>query len=457
MSQIPEYNPEDWSDLPVEPAGYAQQGNAQQYDPMQNEFAQNEYGQNEYGQNDYGQNEYGQSIPMQNNPMQGNYPQNDPLQGSPVQGTPVQGNYPQNNQGNYAQNEYGQAYYAQPAAAPFPAAEPENVPVLSEFDHLFRDSPLDSRRSVPQNTPTVRVSGEVVVPGQAAPQQYQGGNPPQGQWPANQQQPPLPQQYVQQEPDQVYDQYQPDPQQYPQTAYMQQTQTAYQPGYGPGQYQQGQDGGEQEWLGGEGGGKKRTPALIGGGVALVVAVGLVLAFTSNSSGAGPKKSPTQAATTAVALTAPQQAAQLMSIVSQSAQLRSSAIAAVDDLSSATCGQLTQDESSLQATSKARAGQAKAVAALDVSKLPGGTQLVSDLSQAWQASSTSDAAYAKIAGDMAAQNVTDCKSTYGTDANYHAAVQADGDATRAKNAAAALWNSDLTAAPISEATISASSL
>lgn len=451
MSQIPEYNPEDWSDLPVEPAGYAQQGNAQQYDPMQDE----------YGQNNYGQNEYEQTNPMQNDPMQGNYAQNDPLQGSPVQGTPVQGGYPQNNQGNYAQNEYGQAYYAQPAAAPFPAAEPENVPVLSEFDHLFRDSPLDSRRSVPQNTPTVRVSGEVVVPGQAAPQQYQGGNPQQGQWPANQQQQPLPQQYVQQEPDQVYDQYQPEPQQYAQTAYMpqQQTQTAYQPGYGPDPYQQGQSGGEQEWLGGgEGGGKgKRTPALIGGGVALVVAVGLVLAFTSNSSGAGSKKTPTQAATTAVSLTAPQQAAQLMTIVSQSAQLRSTAIAAVTDLSSATCGQLAQDESSLQSTSKARAGQAKAVAALDVSKLPGGAQLVSDLGQAWQASSTSDAAYAKIAGDMAAANVTDCKTTFGTDANYHAAVQADGDATRAKNAAAALWNSDLTAAPISEATISASSL
>jgi hypothetical protein len=435
VSQIPETSPEGWSDLPVDPAGYAQPGAA-------------------------------------------------------------------------PQNPYAQQYYApQPAPAGYPAADDGNVPVLSEFDHLFRDSDPVDRRSVVQNAPAVRVSGEVAVPGPAA-QQYPGLNPVPPPWPAqngmqqnatqalpqnNGQQDPTqnlgsspalnqttqypPQQYPQQngapeeqygqqygqqwteQQQQQYAQQQYEQQQYEQNNLLPQTQTGYgEQAQTPFQaFQPYQptppdgDGGEQQWLG-RNGGSKRTPLLIGGGVVVVAVIALFLALGNGNSGKPQNQASGAPKTTAPVTSAAQQATALMTIVGQSGQLRSAAISAVSDLSSSSCSQLTQDQSSLQATAKARSAQATAVSALNVSKLPGGAALVADLSQAWQASATSDTAYAGIAGDMASSNVTDCKSNWKKDSNYPAATQADGEATRDKAAAASLWNSDLTAAPISEPTI-----
>jgi hypothetical protein len=376
-------------------------------------------------------------------------------------------------------------YYGQPGPGIYPPPQAEAaVPVLSEFDHLFRDSAPDTRRSVMQDMPSVRVAG-----GQAPAVQYPGQNPVPPQWPATaagqvpepaagqypaqysqypaqdqgqqqyQQQVPAQQQYEQQ-------QYEPQQSQYNQTQYLPQAQTQpikYQPqpdGYGAPAFQPGSGDGNPDgpqWSGDGGGGKsKRTPILIGG-VALVVVVGLVLAFNSGGSSAPPKKQPVAVSTTTAAPTATQQAGALLALVQQSSALRSKAISAVDDLTSSGCSQLAADQTSLQSTSAARGSQAKAVAELDVAGLPGGTQLVSDLTEAWTASATSDAAYAKIAGDLSAASTTNCKGPSKQDPNYSAAVQADGDATRAKDAAATLWNSDLTAAPISLAEISASQL
>lgn len=373
-------------------------------------------------------------------------------------------------------------YYGQPGPGIYPPSQVEAaVPVLSEFDHLFRDSAPDTRRSVMQDMPSVRVAG-----GQAPAVQYPGQNPVPPQWPAQTAgqalepagqypaqysqypaQDPAQQQYQQQVPAQQ--QYEQQQSQYNQTQYLAQPQAQTQPinyqpqpdGYGAPAFQSGPGDGNPDgpqWSGGEGGGgkSKRTPILIGG-VALVVVVGLVLALNSGGSSAPPKKQPVASSTTTAPPTAEQQAGALLALVQQSSALRSKAISAVDDLTSSGCSQLAADQTSLQSTSAARSNQAKAVAKLDVAGLPGGTQLVSDLTEAWTASATSDAAYARIAGDLTTASATNCKGPSKQDPNYSAAVQADGDATRAKAAAATLWNSDLTAAPISLAQISASQL
>jgi hypothetical protein len=85
-------------------------------------------------------------------------------------------------------------------------------------------------------------------------------------------------------------------------------------------------------------------------------------------------------------------------------------------------------------------------------------VVSELAQAWTASATSDAAYAQIAADLSAAGTSNCKSPSKKDSNYSAAVQADGDATRAKTNAASLWNNNLaTAAGLDLTQINASQL
>ncbi|HEV2639733.1 MAG TPA: hypothetical protein VGX23_31665 [Actinocrinis sp.] len=400
-------------------------------------------------------------------------------------------------------------HQGRPGAGSFAAPAADGTPVLSEFDHLFRDSAPDTRRSVSPESSVVRFAGGLPP----APQAQGGLSPVPPQWPA-----PVPAQgeHAQNQPTQVslrYDPYltpeqvqaqyavdelglaiapldpgQPQYQQYPgqeQGQYPQQyaddqggaysqepgqpqipgqaqyDQTAYlaqAPGptqtidYGQQQYQaeqQGEYGGPGGYQpagasgGGSGGGKSRRTPLLIGGAAVVVVIGLIVAMNSGGGGSAPKQ-PAAAGTTAPA-TAGQQASDLMSIVAQSGALRTQAISAVDDLSSASCAQLAADATSLQATAKSRTAQATAVAKLDVSKLPSGSEVVSDLAQAWTASATSDSAYAQIATDLASAGTTNCKAPSKKDASYATAVRADGDATRFKTAAATLWNSALATA------------
>ena len=450
MSQIPEINPEGWSELPVESVGYPQQGYQQQY-------------------------------PQQQQPQQ-----------------PAPGRFaPAESENVPVMSEFDHLFRDSDPDSRRSVAQPSSPMVRAVGDQaaLVQPARYPALNPVPPQWPAP-------VPGQAA---ALDPGPPQSQYalpaqypvePQPQLQAPAQQQYnQQQQPEQLYDQYQPEAQQYEQQQYNQQQynqtqvlqqqvdsqydqttylpqsqphsqpQPGYQPGYsGPVSYGPGGPGngsGEQQWLGpgpGGGGGKsKRTPALIGAGIAVIAVIGLVIALTGGGSGAVKKQNPVADSTPTPTLSAAQQAQKLSAIVAQSGQLRDDAIRAVDDLSSSSCSSLSQDQTSLEATAKARSAQATAVAALNVSKLPQGTQLVSDLSQAWQASATSDQAYATIAGDLAASNTTDCKSSWKKDANFPAADQADGEATRDKTAAAALWNDNLTVAPISQATISASQL
>jgi hypothetical protein len=396
-----------------------------------------------------------------------------------------------------------QGYHGQPGPGSYAAPQPENTPVLSEFDHLFRDSSPDSRRGVSDPAPAaaaqypnlnpVPPQWPATVGGHAeiAPAQSQPGQYPVQQYQQQQQYPGQEsgQQYQQQDPNQQqYQQYQQGSEQQQYQQQTDQNQTVYlaaQPqaptqaieyprqyqleqagGYGPpAAYQPaGQSAGypdeqQQQWSGqddgyGGGGKSKRNRILIAGGAMVVVIVLIVLL----NSGGGATKAPPVAAATTAAPTAGQQAAGLMAIVSQSGALRSEAISAVDDLTSSSCGQLPGDETALQATSKARSAQASAVAKLDVASLPDGTQVVSELAQAWTASATSDAAYAQIAADLSAAGTSNCKSPSKKDSNYSAAVQADGDATRAKTNAASLWNNNLaTAAGLDLTQINASQL
>lgn len=327
---------------------------------------------------------------------------------------------PQYGQPQYqAQQQYGapqQPYQAQPgyqdqtAQQPPAFAEEEQASVPSEFDHLFRDSPEVDRRSISARGPVVSGPGAAASPG------FQ-------QAPAAQQQ--------QAQATAVY-----NPGQPPQ-AFDDRTQNGYpqsQP-FGGGYGAPGGPGG------GPGAGNRRTPLIIGGVVVVVAAIGLYFGLSggSSSGGAPATAASTQATTRASTQTAKQQADAVYQLVKESKQLREDSIDEYDSLKD--CSNVSSLQTELSATSASRQTQATAVSKLDVSKIPNGSQLVSDLNSSWSASSTSDGDFGKTAGDLAGG----CsKSALNNDSNYSAGIQASGQATSDKDAAASLWNQTMPA-------------
>jgi hypothetical protein len=372
--------------------------------------------------------------------------------------------------------------------------EAEGAGLPSEFDHLFRGSPQDSRRSIDRQRPGVGAA--------AAPEPYQDpqfsqtppGPPQEGQYPAAQ--------------------YQaagfattsyagPGPGEAPPAAYGQ-PEYPQAPGYGPAGYgsqgQQGQGqgqgyagpefggpqygnpeygnpeygnpeygnpeygrpeyngpeyngpdygGGEFVGQGGDGsggwGGGGARPAgnrrrwLIGGAVAAVAVIGIVYALNSGGGGSNTPtaRSSKGAATTTQAATAQQQAAAVYAIISKSGQLRSDASTAVVEVTG--CHDLADAQTALQNTAQQRQDQADQVGKLNVSLIQNGAQLVQKLQDAWTASAKSDIAYASIAADV--QN--GCKANQvKKDANYQTANSEGSSASQAKAAAAQLWNTNV---------------
>jgi hypothetical protein len=356
-----------------------------------------------------------------------------------------------------------EALQAQQAQPGYGGYEAEGAGLPTEFDHLFRGSPQDSRRSIDRQRPGV---GAIPMP-----EPYQD--------PQYSQAPPMPAPEAPQYPADPYEaagfataSYAgPGPTGAPPAPYGQ-PEYPQAPGYGPGGHgNQGYTGpeygnpeqgnpeygnpgyGTAEYGGGQGGngpggwhdGGGARPAgsrkrwLIGGGVALVAVIGIVYALNS---GGNTSKSPsangsTGAASSTQPTTAKQQAAAIYTIIAQSAQLRSDASTAVVDVTG--CHDLATAQTTLKNTAQQRQSQADQVAKLNVSLIQNGAQLIQELNAAWTASAKSDSAYATIAADVQ----SGCKAgQVKKDGNYQTANSEGTAASQAKAQAADLWNTNV---------------
>ena len=148
---------------------------------------------------------------------------------------------------------------------------------------------------------------------------------------------------------------------------------------------------------------------------------------------------TQPPTTAISSSstqplAQQQATELSGLLSQSANDRAAIVGAVADIAS--CGNLSGDQTTLTNAHTSRESLLSQLQSLDLSALPGGSQLDTYLTNAWQASASSDQSYANWASD---QMTSGCTVNDDSDVNFENAQVSDGQSTTNKTSFAALWN------------------
>lgn len=370
--------------------------------PQQHAQYQQAYPQQGYQEPQQAQQQY-QQPQQQYGAAQSEYPQ------VPQQYQQPQQQYGGQQPGYPNQYQEQQQYQEQTAPQQSVYAEEEQSSVPSEFDHLFRDSSPQERRSISGRQPMVSGPGAAASPGfpqgpGQQPQEAQGGpaaatalftGPPA-----------------------------------PGAVYEDRAPAGYAPDYG---------GPFSAAPGGQGGGPggRRTPLIIGGVVVLIAAVGLYLGLSGGGgSGKSPTaaKSSTAATTTASNETAQQQADAVYQLVQQAKTLRSDINGGVDKLLAC---DVSGAESEITSTAQARASAAAAVAKLPVDKISGASALVADLQTAWQDSANSDQDYGKAAADFASGGCS--KSAVKNDSNYQAAQSASGSTASAKETAANLWN------------------
>lgn len=369
----------------------------------------------------------------------GSWPDEGPqyLPGAPME--PVQQSYQQQAQYQqaYPQQHYVQApQYPAPQQPPYPPAAPpqqgayqeQTVPqpavfaederssVPSEFDHLFRDSVPAERRSISRQAV---VGGAPPAPGFAQPAAQPAPAPA-----------PQPAATAMFNP----------PQDQPSNGYPQQSAFggAGHDGYEPLPTRPG---------------RGRAPLVIGGVVAAVAAVGLYLGLSggSGSSGGQPAADSSSTATAAPKLTAQQEADALYQLVAQAKSLRSYANGGYTELLA--CN-IPSAQSDIGNAVSGRQTALASLAKMDVSKIDGAADVVAALKTAWTDSYTSDNYYAKAAADFAG-GATCTKAAVQADANLQAANQGSSDSSRAKAAAAKLWNQ--TMVKYNEPSISSSQL
>ncbi|HET9173491.1 MAG TPA: hypothetical protein VFN97_28930 [Actinospica sp.] len=344
--------------------------------------------------------QYVPGAPME--PAQQAYPQQAPYQTQQPyqqQGYPEQQYHQQPPQQQYPQEQ------TVPQQAVFAEEEQSSLP--SEFDHLFRDSAPEGRRTISGRQPMVSGPGASPSPGfqtQQAPQQVQPQVP--------QQQAPV-----------ATAMYNQQPQDYPPGPSLDYNN-------GPFSY----DGPP----GGGGSDKRRGPLIIGAVVAVIAVVGLYLGL---SGGGGSGKATAGSSSTAGATaksnqTAQQEADAVYQLVTQAKQLRSDISAGVGKLRDC---DIADAQSQINSTAQARSSAASQVATLPVDKISGASQVISALQKAWQDSATSDADYAKAAADFA--NGGCSSGALKKDSNYKQAEDTSSSADK-KNAAD-LWNSIMT--------------
>lgn len=353
-------------------------------------------------------------------PPQAPYPQQQPYQQQGYQ-------EPQYHQ---PQQQYPQQQQYQEQTAPQQPVfyeEEEQASVPSEFDHLFRDSAPQERRSISARQPMV--SGPGAAPSAGFPQQQAQAQPQQQQAPQMQATQVAPQANA------ATSMFHPSQQQGYEPAGQQ---PHYAGTYGGGGY----DGSGGSDSGGPGSGNRRTPLIIGGAVVLIAAVGLYFGLSgggSSNKGTATGKATSASTSAASNETAQQQADAVYQLVKQAHTLRTDISNAVGELKACDVSAAT---SAINSTATARASAAKQVAALPVSKISGGSSVTAALQTAWQASATSDQEYAKAAADFANGGCT--ASAVTSDANYREASGSGSSASdNAKDAAASLWDSDMT--------------
>jgi hypothetical protein len=130
----------------------------------------------------------------------------------------------------------------------------------------------------------------------------------------------------------------------------------------------------------------------------------------------------------------QQASALSGLLGQSANDRAAIVAAVADIGD--CGDLYGDETTLNDAYSSRESLLTQLQSLDLSALPGGSQLNTYLTNAWQASASSDQSYANWAAD---ELNAGCTVNDRSDINYQNAQVSDGQSTQNKTNFAAAWN------------------
>jgi len=130
------------------------------------------------------------------------------------------------------------------------------------------------------------------------------------------------------------------------------------------------------------------------------------------------------------------AQQIDSLLTQSANDRSQVTGATPLISSCSDPATAQQELSQAAASRQQL--ISQLEAIDVAPLPNGTQLVSLLSQAWQASAQSDQSYAMWAADMEGNCPPGGPADH-TDTNFEAAQGTDATANADKAQFVAAWN------------------
>ena len=361
--------------------------------------------------------QYAPGAPME--PVQQAYPPQAPYQHQQPyqqQGYPE----PQYPQGQPQQQYQQQPVYQEQTAPQQMVFEEEQASVPSEFDHLFRDSAPQERRSISGRQPMVSGPGAAPSPG-------------------FQQQAQAQQQVQQAQATQVAPQQQAtamfDAQQQYQQAPMQGYQAAGQTQQTGGPF--GYDGPGGPGSGGSG--NRRTPLIIGGVVVVIAAVGLYFGLSGGTSAKTPtaKSTATTHASTNPNETAQQQADAVYALVKAAGTLRDDISNAVGQLKDCNISTATTE---INATATARAAAAAQVAALPVSKISGGSSVISALQTAWQDSAASDQDYAKAAADFSSGSCSAKKVE--ADANYQAAVGGSSTSESAKRTAADLWNQDM---------------
>ncbi len=140
-------------------------------------------------------------------------------------------------------------------------------------------------------------------------------------------------------------------------------------------------------------------------------------------------------TTIAAESASQEASKINFLLAGSSNDRNEIVSATNDISN--CGNLSQDESTLESAAQSRQLLLNELTKLQISQVAGSAQLIAALTSAWQASKASDSSYAAWAGDLLQAGCTPGQSGQG-DPSWQAAQTSDAQATAAKTQSAALW-------------------
>ncbi|MFE5627473.1 hypothetical protein ACFQ8S_36085 [Streptomyces virginiae] len=193
--------------------------------------------------------------------------------------------------------------------------------------------------------------------------------------------------------------------------------------------------------------RKVSPAIIGAVVIGLAVIGLGVGSLlgdgkpqNNDPGAVPAAPTASGGSAAPAGEAPvdparPQAVQLDKLLADSNDSRASVIKAVEDIKG--CSNLDQASSDLRDAARQREELITRLQELKVDKLPDHARLTATLTKAWQASADADNSYAAWADDVDDDKCKDGKAK----ANKNAADgnKSSGEATKAKESAATMWN------------------